>query len=194
MSIFDDLSRFLEMRLEEFLRDNPQLELQALEDKLRDQEEETLQLLSDLHRQEQGLQEQILSTAQDIQRWHIRADKAEKANRPDLAQGAREREAMLLKDGNQRWGQMEMVKERIKQTTELQRQIQIRRQEVQAKAAEAAATARTASSSQQAENRWEWQTWNGASSTNAQVDDLEKKFRDWELDDEMEQLKRNMSR
>ncbi len=52
MGLFEDLSRFLEDRLDEFLRENPHLELQALEDKLRDQEEEALRLLADLRLRE----------------------------------------------------------------------------------------------------------------------------------------------
>ncbi|MEY3222150.1 MAG: hypothetical protein RLZZ203_1006, partial [Cyanobacteriota bacterium] len=48
MSLFDDLSRFLESRLEEFLRNNPHLELQALLEQLREQEEDTLKLVADL--------------------------------------------------------------------------------------------------------------------------------------------------
>ena len=35
MGLFDDLSRFLENRLEEFLRNNPHLELEALLEQLR---------------------------------------------------------------------------------------------------------------------------------------------------------------
>lgn len=192
MSIFDDLSRFLETRLEEFLRDNPQLELQALEDKLRDQEEETLQLLADLRRQERSLQEQILAIAQDIQRWHLRAEKAQNANRPDLAQGAREREAGLLKEGNQRWGQMEVLKDRIRQTTELQRKVQQRREEVKVKAAQAA-SARAANPNPRPETRWQWETWNNPSSSSS-TDELERKFQAWELDAEMDQLKRRMGK
>jgi uncharacterized protein (TIGR04376 family) len=136
VGLFDDLNRFLEDRLEEFIRNNPHLELQAIEEQLREQEEDTLRLIADLQLQQKGLQDEILSIAQDIQRWHERIDKAKSAGRQDLAQGAQEREAALLRQGNQRWGQMEGVKQRITQAKELQRQIQTRRQEVRAKAQE----------------------------------------------------------
>ncbi|HEY9598798.1 MAG TPA: TIGR04376 family protein, partial [Cyanophyceae cyanobacterium] len=129
MGLFEDFNRFLEDRLEEFLRNNPHLELQAIEEQLREQEEDTLRLIADLQQQQKGLQDEILTIAQDIQRWHERVDKAKTHGRPDLAQAAQEREAALLRQGNQRWGQMEGVKQRITQAQELMRQIQTRRQE-----------------------------------------------------------------
>lgn len=75
MGLFDDFNRFLETRLEEFLRNNPHLELQALEEQLREQEEDALRLIADLNLQEQKLQDEILSTAQEVQRWHIRIER-----------------------------------------------------------------------------------------------------------------------
>lgn len=189
MSLFEDLSRFLETRLEEFLRNNPQLELRALEEQLREQEGDTRRLVADLHNQEKQLQAEILSIAQDIQRWHGRIQKAQAANRQDLAQAAQEREAGLLRQGNQRWGQMEGLKQRIKQTETIQRQIQTRRHEVQEKIAqdEAAARARPAQS-------WEPTTGWYQSSTHSDSDSLEERFRRWETEEELEQLKRSMGR
>jgi uncharacterized protein (TIGR04376 family) len=191
MSVFEDFSRFLETRLEEFLRNNPHLELQALEEKLREQEEETVRLLADLRSREKRLQDQILETAQEVQRWHIRIEKAKNAGRTDLVKPAEEREAALLSQGNQLWGQMEVLKDRSKQTVELQRQIQLRRKEVQAKVAEAQATRAT----QQAEQRWQTAGWNqnySFSNTSATYDPLEKTFQQWETEEELQQLKRNM--
>ena len=127
MGVFEDLSRFLESRLEEFLRNNPHLELQALEEQLREQEEDSLRLIVDLQSQEKKLENEILATAQEIQRWHIRIDKAKAANRWDLVQPAQEREAALLRQGNQLWGHMQGLKERIRQAQELLRRIQQRR-------------------------------------------------------------------
>ena len=202
MGLFDDFSRFLETRLEEFLRNNPHLELQALEEQLREQEEDTLRLIADLQRQEKKLQEEILATAQEIQRWHSRLEKAKAANRVDLAQAAQEREAALLRQGNQRWGQMQGYKERIAKSKELYRQIQVRRQEVRAKAAEAAtaaaatATATATATTNQNDQRWDTKGWNQSSnySSGNQSDLLEEKFKRWETDEEIEQLKRNMGR
>ena len=80
MGLFEDLSRFLETRLDEFLRAHPHLEMQALEEQLRGQEEDAINLLGDLKRREKQLEEGILSTAQDVQLWHTRIEKAKAAN------------------------------------------------------------------------------------------------------------------
>ena len=190
MGLFDDLSRFLESRLEEFLRNNPHLELEALLEQLREQEEDTLKLVADLQLQEQRSEEEILATAQEIQRWHIRIEKAKAAGRLDLAQPAQEREAALLREGNQRWGQMQGLKERIKQAQELLRLIQQRRQEVKAKAAQTQA-ART---NYRAEQRLETAGWNQSRTSNNGSDVLEETFQRWETQDELDRLKRNMGR
>jgi uncharacterized protein (TIGR04376 family) len=191
MGLFDDLSRFLEQRLDEFLRNNPHLELQALEDKLREQEEEAIKLLADLQLRERQVQDKILETAQEVQRWHIRIEKAKSAGRLDLAQPAEEREAALLREGNQLWGQMEMVKGRIKETEELQRKIRVRRQEVQTQVAQAQA----AKAAAKAEQTWQTTGWNQSRDyIRSSADPLEEQFRRWEMDDELDQLKRNMGR
>lgn len=119
MGLFDDLSRFLENRLEEFLRSNPHLELEALLDQLREQEQDTLKLIAELQLQEKRSQDEILATATEIQKWHVRIQKAKAANRLDLAAAAQEHEASLLRKGNQQWGHMQGVKERIKQAKDL---------------------------------------------------------------------------
>lgn len=191
MGLIDDLNRFLENRLEEFIRNNPHLELQALEEQLQEQEQDARRLIIDSQRQQQSLQDEILAIAQDIQRWHERVGKAQAAGRQDLAQAAQEREATLLREGNQRWGQMVGLKERISKAQELQRQIQVRRQEVQVKAKEVQA----ARASQEAQQRSETTGWNQSSTRNISgPDPLEDKFRRWEMDDELEQLKRNLGR
>lgn len=193
MGLFEDLSRFLEDRLDEFLRENPHLELQALEDKLRDQEEEALRLLADLRLKEKRLQDEILETAQEVQRWHQRVEKAKAAGRMDLAQPAEEREAALLRQGNQLWGQMEMLKQRIQQTIDLQRQIQAKRQEVQNKVTEAQAQ-RAARSSESSSQPWQTSGWATSYQFQNSADPLEQQFRRWETDQELEDLKRNMGR
>lgn len=192
MGIFDDLSRFLESRLEEFLRNNPHLELQALEEQLREQEEDALRLISDLQSQEKKLEGEILATAQEIQRWHVRIEKAKAANRLDLAGPAQEREAALLRQGNQLWGQMKGIKERIKQAQDLQRRIQQRRQEVRTKAAQAEAMR----ASGKAEQKSQTVGWNQGTTYKSfsSADPLEQKFSTWEAQDELEQMKRNMGR
>ncbi|NET59130.1 MAG: TIGR04376 family protein [Symploca sp. SIO2E6] len=193
MGLFEDLNNFLEQRLDEFLRNNPHLELQALEEQLREQEEDTLRLLADLQLQEKRLQDEILAIAQEIQQWHRRIEKAKSHGRLDLAQPAQEREAALLRQGNQRWGQMEGLKQRIAQAKELISQIQTRRTQVRAKATEAKATR---ANTQQAKQRWETFGWNQSSNSNTPsgADSLDEKFRRWEMDEELEQMKRNMGR
>jgi len=192
MGLFDDFSRLLENRLEEFLRSNPHLELQAIEEQLKEQEEDTLRLILDIQKQEKTLQAEILSAAQEIQRWNDRANKAKAAQRLDLAQAAQERQAALLRQGNQRWGQMQGCKERIEKAKELYRQIQSRRKEVRAKAAEAAAT-RT---STKTEPNWDTKGWNQSSNYNSfkAADPLEQKFQNWEAEEELDRMKRNINR
>jgi uncharacterized protein (TIGR04376 family) len=191
VGLFDDLSRFLENRLEEFLRNNPHLELEALLEQLREQEEDTLKLIADLQLQEKRSQEEILSTAQEIQRWHIRVQKAKAAGREDLATPAQAREAALLREGNQRWGHMQGLKERIEQSKALLQKIQIRRQEVQTKAREAQA----ARAKVQTQQRLETNGWsNPSSSYSSGFDDLDDKFRRWETEDELERMKRNLGK
>ncbi len=192
MGLFDDFSQFLEARLDEFMRNNPHLELQALEEKLREQEQETRRLMADLRLKEQQLQDGILATAQEIQRWHSRIEKAKTAGRMDLAEPAQAHEAGLLREGNQKWGQMEILKQRLKQTEELQQQIQTRRQEVQTKLTEAQA-ARAA----QTETRWAVNGWNqdqNATYMHSSADPLEQEFKRWEAQEELEQMKRKMGK
>ena len=193
MSIFDDLNRFLETRLEEFLRSHPHLELQALEEQLREQQEDTRRLIADLQGQQKRLKDEILSIAKDIQRWHARIDKARAANRPDLAEAAQEKEASLLRLGNQRWGQMEGLKKRIAQSQDLLNQIQQRRQEVKAKAA----NTKSSQSQTPSKSSWEKSGWNqrsNYSNSSSVADPLEEKFQRWETENELEQMKRNQSR
>ena len=198
MGLFDDLSKFLESRLEEFLRNNPHLELDALLEQLREQEEDTLRLIADLQLQEKRKQDDVLSTAQEIQRWHIRVQKAKNAGRQDLAAKAEEREAALLRQGNQLWGQMQGVKERITQAKELYKKIQLRRQEVQTKATQAQAARTKAQAQQRIETDAGWwsgsSTYPNSSSSSKTYDDLEEKFLRWETEAELEEMKRNMGK
>jgi uncharacterized protein (TIGR04376 family) len=186
MGLFDDVSQFLEHRLEEFLKNNPHLELQALEESLRDQSEETIQLLADLKLREQYIQQTILATAQDVQRWHERVEKATSAGRLDLARLAQEREASLLREGNQQWGQMQRLQERIQQTKELQQQIQVRLQEVATTAAQVKAN----QGQVQAEQPWVSTAWKRGTYTK-HPDPVDEQFRRWEAEAELEQMKRS---
>lgn len=187
MGLLEDLSQFLETRLEEFLQSNPHLELLALDESLREQTAEVNRLLLDLKAQLQLVQEQIRATAQEVQRWHVRVDKATSANRPDLAEKAQERETAFLHQGNQQWSRMKLLEERIQQSAELLQQVKARRQEVQAKIAEVqAAQAQTATP-------WEPSGWT-ATPPSTGADPLEAAFSRWEADLELDEMKRNLGR
>ncbi len=189
MSLFDDLSRFLETRLDEFLRANPHLELRALADQLRGQEQDSLALLGELTRREKQLEDSILSTAQDIQQWHSRVAKAKQANRQDLVGPAQEREAALLRQGNHLWGQLKGVKERIQQTKALYQRVKTKREEVKTKIAQAAATAKAT----QVESDWGTTGWNQSPYSFSQsMDPLDESFRQWEAEEELNELKKKM--
>jgi uncharacterized protein (TIGR04376 family) len=188
MGLFEDLSRFLETRLDEFLKANPHLELWGLEDQLRGQEQDAIRLLGDLKRREKQLEDSILATAQDIQRWHERITKAQAANRLDLAKVAEEREAALLRQGNQYWGQMKGIKEQIEQTRTLQKEIHDRRRELKAKIAETQAQ-RTATSW---DTGWARPPVDGFGKD--PMDPVEESFQRWETEQELEELKRQMGK
>jgi uncharacterized protein (TIGR04376 family) len=192
MGLFEDLSKFLETRLDEFLKANPHLELMGLEDQLRGQEQDTIRLLGDLKRREQQLQDSILATAQEIQRWHDRLQKAQAANRLDLVKAAEEREAALLRQGNQYWGQMQGVKEQIDQTRTLQKEIHDRRRELKTKIAEAQAQ-RTA---QRTATSWDtgWNQPPVGGFARDPMDPVEESFQRWEMEQELEDLKRGMGK
>lgn len=194
MGLFDEVSRFLETRLEEFLRNNPHLELQALLEQLREQEQDTKALIVSLNREKQRLEQEILSVAENIKTWHLRIDKAKAAGRLDLAQAAQEREAALLRQGNQLWGQMEGAKKRILQSQELLRQIEVRKKEIQAKAAEVkAAQAKTAKTSNSDTIGWDRGSSYYSNYSRA-ADPLEAQFQNLEMNEELEQMKRNLGR
>ncbi|OUC16107.1 MAG: TIGR04376 family protein [Alkalinema sp. CACIAM 70d] len=195
MGLFDDISQFLEDRIDEFLKNNPHLELQALEEKLYQQEQETGRLLADLRSRIQQVEQKIRETAQEVQRWHVRIEKAKAANRRDLAEPAQAHEASLIRTGNQLWGQMELLRDRVKQTEELQKKIQGQRQEVKVKLEQVQAqqAAQRAAQPNPAPNATWKATWNQIPRVNANpADPLEKQFQNWEAEEELQQLKRKM--
>ncbi|WP_071516876.1 TIGR04376 family protein [Geitlerinema sp. PCC 9228] len=196
MGLFEDVSKFLEERLDEFLRKHPHLELQALEEQLREQEDDTLKLILDLQKQEKQKQNEILSTAQDIQRWHQRMERAEASGRQDLAQAAREREATLLRKGNQLWGQMQGINQRIEKAKELYYQLQNRRKEVSAKAKAAAAEAKSKENQESWDNKAWFSDYEPTSrGDRSNFDDpLEQQFQRWETEQELEEIKRNVNK
>ena len=191
MGLFDDINNFLEERLDEFIRNNPHLELQAIEEQLREQEQDTRKLIAKLQLEEKSLQDRVLEIANNIQTWHSRIGKAETAKRPDLADAAKEREAELLRQGNQVWGQMEGVKQRAVKAKELLLQIQQKREQIK--------TQSTQVKTPQANNQHSsgtvgWDRGANSSQNSRSADLLEAEFQKWEVDEELEQIKKNMNK
>ncbi|WP_366918667.1 TIGR04376 family protein [Acaryochloris sp. IP29b_bin.148] len=191
MNVFEDVSRFLEKQLEEFLRAHPHLELQVLVDNLREQDVKTTKLLAELEAEEKRQQDAILATANEIQRWHERIKKAEAAGRQDLATAAKAREASLLSQGNQQWGQMEVTKARLQQTQSLLEKIRVRQQEVQEKIRQTPRKPQPSPAPSQTSDPssgWYHKVSLG------DPDPLDEQFRTWEREAELEALKRQMGR
>jgi uncharacterized protein (TIGR04376 family) len=191
MGLFDDVSQFLESRIDEFLKNNPHLELQALDEKLREQEVETMRLIADLKTRQTSVEQQIITTAAEIKRWHERIDKAKAAGRKDLVEPAQAHEAQLLRQGNQHWGHMEVLRDRINQTQTVQQKIQQQRQELKAKIATAKAAQTQAQTKTAAQSPWNG-AWSTAAAPPKAMDPLETSFAQWEADEELQQMKRNM--
>jgi uncharacterized protein (TIGR04376 family) len=184
MGLFDDFSQFLDSVL-----NNPYLDLQELIEKLQKQEQDTGKLIIDLEREKQNRESEILDLAKEIQHWHGRIDKAKAAGRLDLAKAAQEREGELLRQGNQLWERMETAKKRIRQAQELLEQIGQKRRAMEVKAAEFAKT-------QAASNRetTEWNQSTTYSSYNKSADPLEAEFQRWEMEEELQRMKRDLGR
>jgi uncharacterized protein (TIGR04376 family) len=193
MNAFEDMNRFLEERLDEFLKSHPDLELKVLEDQLREQGEEMQRNLRQLNKDEKETQQSILKTAQEVQRWNERIEKAQQAQRPDLAQAAQEREAAFLRQGNQQWAHMALVKEQIQQAQKRAAQIDQRRQDVQAKVRQAKESSPRTPTPEAWQGTSSAQSWSGKN-LSSKPDPLEEKFKIWEMEEELAALKRQMGR
>jgi uncharacterized protein (TIGR04376 family) len=182
---------FFQQSLDEFLRNNPDLELQALEEQLKEQEVETLKLISEFQKKEKRSQEQILKTGEEVKKWHLRIEQAQRLGRMDLVKSAQEREAALLREGNQIWGQMQASKQQIEKAKELYKQISSKLKEIQAKKAEL----KKNRANTQSQSSWVGNTWSQTTTgSNANCDELEQEFRKMEMEQELENLKRKMNK
>jgi uncharacterized protein (TIGR04376 family) len=196
MGLFDDVSKFLETQIDEFLKNNPHLELQALDEKLAEQARESDRLLVDLKSRLQAVEGKIRTTGEEIKRWHLRIEKAKQAGRNDLVGLAESHQAELLREGNQIWGQMEVLRDRIPQTEKLALQIQQRRQEVKIKLEEARSQRKARTSS---DSNFDFSNpWRDSDSVKARPttssDPLEKKFASWEAEEELQRMKRKLGK
>jgi uncharacterized protein (TIGR04376 family) len=193
MGLIEDMKRFLESQIDDFLAKNPHLELQVIGEQLAQQETDTVQLIIDLQAQEKQTEQEILNTAQEIKNWYDRVQKATAAGRADLATAAQERVNALLPQGNQLWGKMQGLKERTAKAQELLQTIKTRRTEVKAKAAQAVRD-RAATSTSASTTASSWGSVNNYTSNSNFADPLEAQFRRWEADEELEHLKRNLGK
>ena len=191
MALLEDMKRFLESQIDDFLSKNPHLELQVIEQQLAEQETDTIQLIVDLQIQEKKVEQEILHTAQEIKSWFDRVQKATAAGRADLASAAQERVNALLPQGNQLWGKMKGLKERKAKATELLQTIKSRRIEVKTKSA-AAQTAQYQANTNSSNSSWG--SVNNYTQDSNFADPLDAQFRRWEADEELESLKRNLSK
>jgi uncharacterized protein (TIGR04376 family) len=181
MSLFD----FLETRLEEYLKENPQWELEALAEQLQEQQEDTLKLIYQLQVEEKNLQQEILNLAEEIQTWHRRVSIAKNAGDLDLAKAAEAKEAGLLHKGNQVWGKMTGAKNRIEQAKNLYKQVQNRRKEVLIE------LQKVKQYQVNTNSYYDWSSDSKYGKYGTENDILEQKFKQLEIDQELEQLKRN---
>ena len=191
MGLFDNINQFVEKQLEEFLRNHPHLELSALEEQLKEQERDTKNLIAEFQLKEKTLQKEILAIAKKVKTWHTRVDIATAAGRPDLAEAAKEREAALLRQGNQVWGKMEGVKKRIPQAEELLQQIQQRLKAVKAKSAEVKSAQKNNYSDRYTKG-WNQGINDNFGDDSSTVDPLEAKFQKLEVEEELENIKKNL--
>ncbi len=189
MGLFEDFSNFLESRLEEFLQNNPQLELQALSEELKDEQRDTTKLINQLQLEEKRIEAEILKVAKDIQKWHGWVAKAKSAGRQDLADEAQARENNLFSEGNLLWKQMEEVKQRIKESRELLISIEEKQKEVTLKIAQLKATEKNNPDS----TNYQTRNYDNYQDSKTKFDPLENKFEQWEMEQELEAMKRNLN-
>ncbi|ELS02600.1 hypothetical protein Xen7305DRAFT_00023170 [Xenococcus sp. PCC 7305] len=192
MGLFDNINQFVEKQLEDFLRKHPHLELSALEEQLKEQERDTKSLIVEFQLKEKALQAEIITIAEKIKLWHTRVDTATAAGRRDLAEAAKEREAALLRQGNQVWGKMEGTKKQIPRAKELLQQIQQRLEAVKAKSAEIK-SANNETYSDRYTKGWNQGMNNNHSDNSSTSDPLEAKFQELEVESELEQIKKNIN-
>lgn len=188
MGLFNDVGRFFETRLEDFLKNHPHLELQAIAEQLAEQEREAVRLNRDIQTQLEQVEGQLTQLAKDIQHWHQRVQQAEAGGRADLAAAAKKREAMLLRDGNQLWGKMQGIRKRIEQAKTLLIQVQQKRQEVKVKMDELKASQTV---HDEYTSSWE-DNFGDRPSSSDPSDPLEAQFREWEMDEQIRQMKQKM--
>ncbi|WP_448524521.1 TIGR04376 family protein [Parathermosynechococcus lividus] len=177
MTFFNDLHSFLEQRLEDFIRANPQLELNLLLMELDDQERQTQDLYLKLQQEVQECEQQILNLVSEIRRWRDRIQTATAAHRPDLVKVAQQREAQLRQRGQELWNQRLNALSQLPATEQLLAKIRDRRQELQRRVPRASTPPPSPPP---------------FTGSNSPSDPLEAEFHRLELQTALEELKRSM--
>lgn len=177
MTFFKDLHSFLEQRLEDVIRANPQLELNLLLMELDDQERQTQDLYLKLQQEVHECEQQILNLVSDIRRWRDRIQTATAAHRPDLVKVAQQREAQLRQRGQELWTQRLNALNQLPATEQLLAKIRDRRQELQRRVPRASTPPPSPPP---------------FTGSNSPSDPLEAEFHRLELQTALEELKRSM--
>ncbi|BAQ63023.1 hypothetical protein GM3708_3429 [Geminocystis sp. NIES-3708] len=185
MGIFEDFSNFLESRLEEFLQSNPHLNLTIIAQELNTQKQDTTRLISSLELELKKIENDILNLGKEIQTWHKRIEKAKTAGRLDLATEAENRQSLLLNQGNLLWQKMEQNKQKIVKNKQLLISLETKQQEVNLKIAQLKAKEQNTDYSHTQNNQ-------SSSSSYNSTDDLETKFHQWEIEQELQEMKNNL--
>jgi uncharacterized protein (TIGR04376 family) len=185
MGIFEDFTNFLESRLEEFLQSNPHLNLTIIAQELNTQKQDTVKLISRLELELKKIENDILNLGKEIQTWYDRIEKAKLAGRLDLAQEAENRQSLLLNKGNLLWEEMEKNKQKIIENKKILISLETKQQEVNLKIAQLKAQEKNKFNSQTINNKSSYSSYNSQ-------DDLETKFHQWEIEQELQQMKNNL--
>lgn len=193
MSIFENFTSFLESKLDEFLQNNPQLNLRILAQEVKQEKQDTLRLINQLEIKQKRLETEILKLVQDVKLWCERIEKAKKAKRIDLVQEAENRKKFLLSQGNTAWQEMEKVKSQIANSKQKMINIEQKEREINLKIQELEKIKYQTSYSSQTSSNSAYSNKSYSNFNNVNNDDLEKKFRDWEVSMELEEMKKKMN-
>ncbi len=184
MGIFEDFTIFLESRIDEFLQSNPHLNLTIIAQELNAEKQDTLKLISRLESELKTIENNILNLGKEIQLWFDCIEKAKKAGRLDLASEAESRQSFLLNKGNLFWQEMEKTRQNIIKNKELLISLEAKQQEVNLKIAQLKAKEQNNYSRPTDNNKY---SYDGSS-----TDDLEAKFHQWEIEQELQDMKNNL--
>lgn len=181
MGIFDDFLNFLESSIDEFLQKNPELNLSLLAQEIKQEKRDTLQLISQLEAQEKQVESQILATADDIKKWADREEKARNLQRYDLAEEAADVKNKLLEKGRYLWDEMTKLREKIAENKKKLISLEDRERDVNLNLEKL-----------RRKNAGQGEGYCDRKYEDKSYYDLEQKFRNWEIEMELEEMKKKM--